>query len=187
MPDLTRGGPGTPGAPNVLIDAEALESRVRALGRRVRADAGNGVPLHLVAVLKGAFMFLADLMRAIDDPVSCDFIAVSSYVGGTSTTGEVRLLKDLDLPLEGRDVVIVEDIVDTGLTLTYLREVLQARRPRSLRTVCLLSKPSRRQMSVPVDYIGFEIPDRFVVGYGLDYDERYRNLPHIAVLGPEAT
>jgi hypoxanthine phosphoribosyltransferase len=138
--------------------------------------------VHLVCVLKGAFMFLADLMRAIDGPVTCDFMAVSSYGAGKSSSGEVKLLKDLDHALQGRDVVIIEDIVDTGLTLSYLKEVLQAREPRSLRTACLLNKPSRRTVSVPVEYVGFDIEDRFVVGYGLDFDQRYRNLPFIGVV-----
>jgi len=136
-----------------------------------------------VCVLKGAFVFLSDLARAIGGPVSLDFIAVSSYGSGTKTSGQVQLLKDLESTIEGRDVVIVEDIVDTGLTLTYLQEILRARSPRRLRTACLLSKPSRRQIEVPVEYIGFSIEDKFVVGYGLDYAERYRNLPYIAVIG----
>jgi hypoxanthine phosphoribosyltransferase len=138
--------------------------------------------VHLVAVLKGAFMFLADLMRKIDGPVTCDFIAVSSYGSGTSSSGEVRLTKDLDRSLEGRDVIIVEDIVDTGLTLSYLQEILRAREPRSLKTACLLSKPSRRKIDVKVEYVGFTIDDRFVVGYGLDVDEQYRNLSYIGVM-----
>ena len=138
--------------------------------------------LHMVAVLKGAFVFLSDLARNMTGEVSLDFMAVSSYGRGTTTSGEVRLLKDLDTTLEGRHVLIVEDMVDSGLTLTYLQGILRARNPRSLRTACLLSKPSRRQVAVPVEYIGFEIEDRFVVGYGLDYAEQYRNLPHIAVL-----
>jgi hypoxanthine phosphoribosyltransferase len=138
--------------------------------------------LHVIAVLKGAFIFLSDLVRHLPGHVSLDFIAVSSYAKGTSSSGEVRMLKDLDSGLEGRNVVIVEDIVDTGLTLTYLQEILRARNPKSLRTACLLSKPSRRQVNVKVEYIGFTIEDRFVVGYGLDYAEQYRNLPHIAVV-----
>jgi hypoxanthine phosphoribosyltransferase len=172
--------------PDVLIDAPAIERRVAELAVAVRHDVGVGVPIHLVAVLKGAFMFLADLMRAIDGPVTCDFLGVASYGTGMTSSGQVRLTKDLDLPIMGRDVVLVEDIVDTGLTLAYLRDVLQAREPRSMRTVCLLSKPARRRLQVPVDFVGFEIPDRFVVGYGLDVDERYRNLRHIAVLEEEA-
>jgi hypoxanthine phosphoribosyltransferase len=138
--------------------------------------------VHLVCVLKGAFVFLSDLARAIDGTVSLDFIAVSSYGAGTKSSGQVQLMKDLDFSIEGRDVVIVEDIVDTGLTLNYLQDILRARSPRQLKTACLLSKPSRRQIDVPVEYIGFSIEDRFVVGYGLDYAELYRNLPYIAVV-----
>ena len=138
--------------------------------------------MHLVAVLKGAFIFLSDLMRAFEGPVTCDFIAVSSYGSGTTSSGEVRLDKDVGRGLEGRDVIIVEDIVDTGLTLSYLQEILRARGPRSVRTACLLSKPSRRKIDVKVEYVGFTIEDQFVVGYGLDVDERYRNLPFIGVV-----
>ncbi|MEO7191378.1 MAG: hypoxanthine phosphoribosyltransferase [Vicinamibacterales bacterium] len=167
---------------HVLIDSPALEHRIAQLARELRHDAGPATSLHLVAVLKGAFVFLADLLRAMEGPVTCDFIALSSYGGRTSTSGEVRVTKDLDEAVAGRDVVIIEDIVDTGVTLTYLQDILRARGPRSLRTMCLLSKPSRRQVDVPVDYIGFTIDDRFVVGYGLDFDERFRNLPHIVTL-----
>jgi hypoxanthine phosphoribosyltransferase len=166
----------------VLIPRDAIARRVAELAREIRADAGPDTPVHLVAVLKGAFIFLADLLRAFEGPVTCDFLAVSSYGGGTSSSGQVRLTKDLDRPIEGRDVVLVEDIADTGLTLSYIQEMLRNRAPRTLRTVCLLSKPSRRQIDVPVEYIGFEIPDRFVIGYGLDVDERYRNLPDIGVM-----
>lgn len=166
----------------VLIDRAAIAARVAAMASEIRADYGAGTPIHLVAVLKGAFIFLADLLRAFDDPVTCDFLAVSSYGAGTSSSGQVRLTKDLDRPIEGRDVILVEDIVDTGLTLAYLQEMLRNRAPRSLRTACLLSKPSRRKIEVPVDYVGFEIPDRFVIGYGLDVDERYRNRPEIGVM-----
>ena len=172
-------------APEVLIDETRIHTRIAALAAEIRAGYPPGAPVHLVAVLKGAFVFLSDLMRAMSGPVTCDFIAVSSYGGGKTTSGEVRLLKDVDRSLEGRDVIIVEDIVDTGLTLSYLQEILRARGPRSLRTACLLSKPSRRKVDVPVEYIGFTIEDRFVVGYGLDFDERYRNLPHIGVLEKE--
>jgi hypoxanthine phosphoribosyltransferase len=167
---------------DILIDQPTLATRIEALGRQIRQDVGAQTPIHLIAVLKGAFVFMADLVRAIGGPVSCDFIALSSYGAGKSSSGEVRLLKDVDSRLEGRHVFIVEDIVDTGLTLSYLQEILWARGPQSLRTVCLLSKPSRRQIAVAVDYIGFDIEDRFVVGYGLDFDEKYRNLPYIAVL-----
>jgi hypoxanthine phosphoribosyltransferase len=170
----------------VLIAQDAIAGRVAAVARDIRRDAGPETPVHLVAVLKGAFMFLGDLMRAMDGPVTCDFIALSSYGAGATSSGEVRLLKDLDTGLEGRDVVIVEDIVDTGLTLSYLQDILRARAPKSLRTACLLSKPSRRQVDVPVEYIGFSIEDRFVVGYGLDFQERHRHLPHIAAIGGEA-
>jgi len=136
-------------------------------------------------VLKGGFVFMSDLVRHMGPRVTLDFIAVSSYAKGTHSSGEVRMLKDLDSGLEGRDVIIIEDIVDTGLTLTYLQDILRARSPKSLRTACLLSKPSRRQIDVKVDYIGFTIEDRFVVGYGLDHAEKYRNLDYIAVLDGE--
>ena len=166
----------------VLIDDRAIRERVAALAAEIRADAGPGTTVHFVAVLKGAFMFLGDLLRVFQGPVTCDFLGVASYGSGTSSSGQVRLTKDLDHPLTGRYVVVVEDILDTGLTLHYLLDILAAREPAMLRTVCLLSKPSRRQIDVPVDYVGFEIPDRFVVGYGLDFDEAYRNLPYIGVM-----
>jgi hypoxanthine phosphoribosyltransferase len=174
MPDLR---------PNDILLTEAqIATRTRDLALDIRRDFPDD--LHLIAVLKGAFIFLSDLVRHMPGHVSLDFMAVSSYAKGTTSSGEVRLLKDLDTTLDGRNVVIVEDIVDTGLTLTYLQEILRARNPKSLRTACLLSKPSRRKIDVKVEYIGFEIEDRFVVGYGLDYAEQYRNLPHIAVLEP---
>jgi len=164
----------------ILIAADAVNARVRELADEIRRDHPDGV--HLVGVLKGAFMFLADLSRSIGGVVSIDFIAVSSYGGGATSSGQVQLLKDLGASIEGRDVVIVEDIVDTGLTLTYLQDILRARAPRRLRTACLLSKPSRRKVDVTVEYIGFSIEDHFVVGYGLDHAERYRDLPHIAIV-----
>src|SRR5262245_29650984 len=166
---------------DTLLSAEQIQTRVAELALEIRRDFPDG--LHLVAVLKGAFMFLSDLVRHMDGQVSLDFMAVSSYAKGTTTSGEVRLLKDLDTTLDGKNVVIVEDIVDTGLTLTYLQDILRARGPKTLRTAGLLSKPSRRQVDVKVEYIGFTIEDRFVVGYGLDYAEQYRNLPYIAVVG----
>jgi len=167
---------------DILIDEATIRSRIHELGAAIRGDYGPDTPVHLVTVLKGAFMFLADLIRSIEGPVTCDFIAVSSYGARTKSSGEVRLMKDLDQTVEGRDVIIVEDIVDTGLTLQYLQDMLRARAARSLKTACLLSKPSRRKVDVAVEYIGFTIEDRFVVGYGLDFNEQYRNLPHIGVL-----
>ena len=165
----------------ILLSAEQIQKRVAELAGELRRDFPDD--LHVIAVLKGAFIFLSDLVRHVPGQVSLDFMAVSSYAKGTTTSGEVRLLKDLDTALDGRNVVIVEDIVDTGLTLNYLQGVLRTRNPKTLRTACLLSKPSRRQVDVKVEYIGFTIEDRFVVGYGLDYAEQYRNLPHIAVVG----
>jgi len=165
----------------ILLSAEQIQKRVADMAQEIRRDFPGD--LHVIAVLKGAFIFLSDLVRHMPGHVSLDFIAVSSYAKGTTSSGEVRMLKDLDTGLDGRNVLIVEDIVDTGLTLMYLQEILRARGPKSLRTACLLSKPSRRQVDVRVEYIGFTIEDRFVVGYGLDYAEKYRNLPHIAVVG----
>ena len=165
-----------------LIDRATLQARIAELGAQITRDYADDPPL-LVCVLKGAFMFLSDLARGIAGDVSLDFMAVSSYAKGTTSSGEVRVLKDLDTPLDGRHVLIVEDIVDTGLTLSYLQDTLRARGPKTLRTACLLSKPSRRKTDVKVEYVGFTIEDRFVVGYGLDYAEHYRNLPHIAVVG----
>ena len=163
-----------------LIPADIIQARVREIADEIRRDHPSGV--HLVGVLKGAFVFMSDLSRAVGGDVSIDFMALSSYGVAATSSGQVRLLKDLDTSIEGRDVVIVEDIVDTGLTLTYLQDILRARAPRRLRTACLLSKPSRRKVPVVVDYVGFDIPDHFVVGYGLDHGERYRALPYIAVV-----
>ena len=167
--------------PIVLIGEDELSARIAALAHEIRQDLPTG-QIHLICVLKGAFLFLGDLIRAMNGHVTIDFMACSSYGADTSSSGEVRLSKDLDVGIEGRDVIIVEDIVDTGLTLHYLQEILLARGPRSLRTACLLSKPSRRKIDVTVDYIGFTIEDKFVVGYGLDYAEQYRNLPYIGIL-----
>jgi hypoxanthine phosphoribosyltransferase len=164
----------------ILISEQQIQARVAEMAAEIRRDFPEDV--HLVAVLKGAFIFLSDLVRQIPGKVSLDFMATSSYAKGTTTSGEVKLVKDLDLTLDGRNVIIVEDIVDSGLTLNYLHEILRARNPRTLRTACLLSKPSRRRVQVPVEYIGFTIEDRFVVGYGLDYEEQYRNLPYIGVV-----
>lgn len=169
----------------ILLDSGTIQTRVRELAAEIEADYPPGEEIHLVGVLKGGFVFMADLVRAMSPRVTMDFIATSSYGKGTHSSGEVRLLKDLDSGLEGRHTIIVEDIVDTGLTLTYLQDILKARLPKSLRTACLLSKPSRRVVEVKVDYIGFTIEDRFVVGYGLDYSEKYRNLADIAILDGE--
>jgi hypoxanthine phosphoribosyltransferase len=166
--------------PEILLSEHQIQKRVAELAAEIRRDCPDDV--HLVAVLKGAFMFLSDLVRHMSGKVTLDFMAVSSYSKARTSSGEVRMLKDLDSALDGRNVIIVEDIVDTGLTLTYLQDILRARNPRSLRTACLLSKPSRRQVDVAVEYIGFTIEDQFVVGYGPDYAEQYRNLPHIAVI-----
>ena len=166
----------------VLLEGQAIQSRIAEMAREIERDYPPGEEIHLVCVLKGGFVFMADLVRSMSTRVSMDFIAVSSYGSGTKSSGEVRFQKDLDSSLEDRHVIVIEDIVDTGLTLKYLQEILRSRAPKSLRTACLLSKPSRRKVEVPVEYIGFTIEDKFVVGYGLDYAERYRNLPHIAVL-----
>jgi len=164
----------------ILLTSDQIQQRVRSLAQEIRADHPAGV--HFVCVLKGAFVFLADLARAMEGEATLDFMAVSSYGSSTKSSGQVQVLKDLGAAIEGRDVVIVEDIVDTGLTLTYLQDILRARSPRTLRTACLLSKPSRRQVEVKVEYIGFTIEDKFVVGYGLDYAERYRHLPYIGLV-----
>lgn len=168
---------------SVLIPADEIAARVVALGAQITSDyhAENNVP-HLICVLKGGCMFLSDLMRSIWLPVTIDFIAVSSYGTETSSSGEVRMTKDLDQSLDGRDVLFVEDIVDTGLTLSYLTDTFRRRGARSVKIAALLSKPARRRIEVPIDYVGFEIPDEFVVGYGLDHAERYRNLPYIGVV-----
>ncbi len=165
----------------VLLDAETIQKRVRELGREI-TEAFKGQALHLIGILKGATIFHADLVRAIGMGVSFDFMAVGSYGAGVKSSGEVRILKDLDESLEGKDVLLVEDILDTGLTLHYLLENLRSRNPRSVRVATLLSKPARRLIHVHADFVGFEIPDKFVVGYGLDFDQRYRNLPYICEL-----
>lgn len=167
---------------NVLLSRDAIRTRIEEMGRDIARDYEGKQP-HLVGVLKGACTFMTDLIRTIDLPLSLDYIAVSSYGAATKSSGEVRLVKDLDQGLEGRDLLVVEDIVDTGLTLNYLVNVLRARGPRSVKVAALLSKPSRRLVQIPVDYVGFTIDDHFVVGYGLDYNEKYRNLPDIVVYG----
>jgi hypoxanthine phosphoribosyltransferase len=166
---------------SVLIGPDELSARVRVLGREVSDTYRGSVPL-LISVLKGGVVFLTDLMRAITIPHHIDFLQVSSYEGGTKTTGTVRIMSDLGSNIAGRDVLVVEDIVDTGLTLTYLLKQLEIRGPKSLRVCALLSKPEARRVDVPVAFLGFEIPNEFVVGYGLDYEEKYRNLPYIGIL-----
>jgi hypoxanthine phosphoribosyltransferase len=170
-----------PGLGEVLVTAEDLQRRVAELGAEITADYA-GRPLLLVGVLKGAVFFLSDLMRYIEGPVEVDFMAVASYGSATDSSGVVRILKDLDASIEGRDVLIVEDIVDSGLTLQYLLRNLGSRNPASLEVCALLTKPERRKVDLPTRYVGFEIPNKFVVGYGLDYAERHRNLPFVAVL-----
>ena len=165
----------------VLVQADDLQHRVRQLGEEITADY-EGKELLLVGVLKGAIFFLSDLMRQIYVPCEVDFMAVASYGSATDTSGIVRILKDLDAAIEGRHVLIIEDIVDSGLTLQYLLRTLEARNPASLEVCALLTKPDRRKVDLPARYIGFEIPDRFAVGYGLDHAERFRNLPYIAAL-----
>jgi hypoxanthine phosphoribosyltransferase len=169
------------GIGEALVTQEDLQRRVRELGQDISRDY-VGKDLFLVGVLKGAVFFLSDLMRAIDVPCEVDFMAVASYGSSTDSSGVVRILKDLDATIEGKDVLIVEDIIDSGLTLSYLLRTLRAREPRSLEVCALLTKPERREVDLPIRYTGFEIPNKFVIGYGLDHAERFRNLPYVAVL-----
>lgn len=168
----------------VLLDAETIQAKVRELGEQLSKDYAGKDPV-LICILKGAVIFTADLVRHLSIPAKMDFMAISSYGAGVRTSGVVRILKDLDRSIEGEHVLIVEDIVDSGLTLTYLLENLQSRHPASLRTCVLLDKPAQRQVPLEPDYVGFNIPDEFVVGYGLDYAENYRHLPYIGVLKPQ--
>ncbi|MHB1468384.1 MAG: hypoxanthine phosphoribosyltransferase [Solirubrobacteraceae bacterium] len=177
----TAGASTRAGLGEVLVGEYELQRRVAELGAQISRDYEGRAPL-LVGVLKGAVFFLSDLMRAIEVPVELDFMAVASYGSATDSSGVVRILKDLDVAIEDKDVLIVEDIVDSGLTLQYLMRNLGSRKPRSLEVCALLVKPARRKVDLPTRYVGFEIPDRFVVGYGLDYAERYRNLPFVAAL-----
>ena len=170
----------------MLIDEAALRQRIEELGEEISADY-DGREVLLVGVLKGAVFFMADLMRQLSLPCEIDFMAISSYGEGTDSSGVVRILKDLDSNITDRHVLILEDIIDTGLTLSYLMRNLGAREPASLEVCALLSSTAERETDVPVKYVGFEIPNRFVVGYGLDFGERYRNLPHVAVLEPESS
>jgi hypoxanthine phosphoribosyltransferase len=175
--------PGTPFAPfdDVLIDPDRLRARITELGAQITKDYEGGNPL-LIGILKGSVFFMADLARAIDLPLEMDFIAVSSYGNATESSGVVRMLKDLDAPIAGRDVIIVEDIIDSGRTLSYLVELLQQRGPASIEICALLTKPERAEVEIECRYVGFEIPNRFVVGYGLDYAERFRNLEYICCM-----
>ncbi len=173
------------GVAEILIEEDALRERIADLGAEISVDY-TGKDLLLVGVLKGAVFFMADLMRHISIPCEVDFMAISSYGASTDSSGVVRILKDLDESIEGRNVLVVEDIIDSGLTLSYLKRTLGARHPATLEVCALLTKPERREVDVPVRYIGFEIPNRFVVGYGLDFAERYRNLRYVGVLADEA-
>ena len=168
----------------VLFTEQELRAKVRELGARITEDYRGKAPLFL-GVLKGCFVFMSDLVRAVSLPCTMEFMAVSSYGSGTSSTGAVKITRDLSRDIEGVDVIIVEDILDSGVTLNYLRDYLSNRRPSSIRIVTLLDKPERRKTDVRADYFGFTVPDEFVVGYGLDYAEKYRNLPYIGVLKPE--
>jgi hypoxanthine phosphoribosyltransferase len=172
------------GVDQILIDEESLQRRIAELGEEISADYA-GRDLLLIGVLKGAVFFMADLMRRLTVPCEIDFMAISSYGASTDSSGVVRILKDLDINIEGRHVLIVEDIIDSGLTLSYLMRTLEAREPGTLEVCALMTKPERRQIDVDVRYVGFDIPNRFVIGYGLDFAERYRNLPYVGVLHPD--
>lgn len=167
--------------PDVLISAMAIQDRIREMGAQIRADYLDR-ELYVIGVLKGSFIFMADLVRAIDAPLQCDFLGLSSYGSATESSGVVAITKDLNDPVEGRHLLVIEDIIDTGLTMAYLLENLRTRKPASVRIASLLSKPARRHVAVDIDYLGFTIEDRFVVGYGLDYAGLYRNLPYLGVL-----
>jgi hypoxanthine phosphoribosyltransferase len=175
----------TLGVSKVLLEEDVVAARVAELGSEISDDYA-GKDLLLVGVLKGAVFFMADLMRQLSIPCEVDFMAISSYGASTDSSGVVRILKDLDINIEGRDVLVVEDIIDSGLTLSYLIRNLESRNPASLEICALLTKPDRREIDVNVRYTGFEIPNEFVIGYGLDFGERYRNLPYVAVLDPDA-
>ena len=168
----------------ILFTEQQLKDRVAQLGKEISRDYAGKEPVLLVSVLRGSYIFMADLSRAMDIPVQIDFMSVSSYGKGTSTSGQVEIKKDLSDSIEGKDLIIVEDILDSGNTLYYLMDVLRARKPASIRICTLLDKPERRSKPIAADYVGFSIPDAFVVGYGLDYDEKYRNLPYIGILKP---
>lgn len=169
---------------NVLLSEEEVDARIKAIGEQISKDY-EGKQIHMICVLKGGTFFMCELAKRISVPVSLDFMAVSSYGGDTKSSGVVKIVKDLDEAIQGKDVLVVEDIVDSGRTLSYLMEMLRDRKPASLKLCTLLDKPDRRVIEVPVDYTGFQIPDEFVVGYGLDYDQKYRNLPYIGIVSFE--
>ena len=165
----------------VFISSDKIQARIQEIGKQIDADYDGG-PVYLIGILKGACMFLADLARAMKTPARIEFMGISSYGRGKTSSGEVQVTKDLDVSIEGHHVIVIEDIVDSGVTLSYLVQLLQSRKPKSLKLATLLDKPERRQRPVHVDYVGFQIPDEFVVGYGLDYAEDYRNLPDVCIL-----
>ena len=166
---------------SVLLSEEEVDARIKAIGEQISKDY-EGKQIHMICILKGGTFFMCELAKRISVPVSLDFMAVSSYGGDTKSSGVVKIVKDLDEAIQGKDVLVVEDIIDSGRTLSYLLEMLRDRKPASLRLCTLLDKPDRRVIDVPVDYTGFQIPDEFVVGYGLDYDQKYRNLPYIGII-----
>ena len=166
-----------------LIDEASLQARIQELGAQIRADY-KGETITCIGILKGSFPFMADLIRAMEGPVKCEFLGVSSYMGKTSSSGEVRITHDLRQTIEGQHCLLIEDIIDTGLTMEFLLNILQVRKPASLKVASLLDKPANRKVNVDVDYVGFTIPDEFVIGYGLDLDELFRNLPYIGVYSP---
>ena len=169
---------------HILVSEDALKAKVNELGTQIGRDYA-GKDLLLVSILKGSVVFMADLMRAVTIPCSIDFMSVSSYGSGVKTSGVVKIIKDLDINLEGKDLLLVEDILDSGMTLHYIRDMLQQRHPRSIRLCTLFDKPERRTVDITADYFGAVVPDAFIVGYGLDYDEKYRNLPYVGILKPE--
>lgn len=170
---------------HILVDRETLSKRVDEMGKQISKDFAGKRPL-IISILKGSWIFLADLVRAMDIDADVDFMAISSYGSGTNSTGEIKLIMDLNRSVKGRDVLIVEDIIDSGLTMDYMLKLLKARGANTVTIATLLSKPSRRKIQIPIDYVGFEIEDKFVIGYGLDFDEKFRGLKDIAVLRPEA-
>jgi hypoxanthine phosphoribosyltransferase len=169
----------------ILLSQEQLKERIARMGKKISTDFDESEPIIAIGILKGSVIFMADLVREIEKSVELEFMAVSSYGASTKSSGAVKILKDLDIDISGKNVLIIEDIIDSGITLSYLKEMLLKRNPKSLKICTLLNKPERRKADVKVDYIGFDIPDEFVIGYGLDYDNKYRNLPYIGILKRE--